>query len=307
MNKRKILLVEDSPTQAHRVIEIVRECGFTVDWRTNGLEALDYLDENIEKLPDLIITDIVMPKMSGYELCNMVRQLYPDIMIIVVTVKKTNEEIQKAFDAGALEFISKPVRKPELIMRIRNVLKIREADSAVKDAASELSKTNEMLERLTVIDRVTKLFSRKHMIRDLQHKIYDLKRYGFKFSAILFDIDNFKNINNRFGHKFGDEVLNEISQKVLRSTRKTDVLGRYENDTFILLLPNLKLKESLIVAEKLRDSVSAMRFHNNPDLKLTICCGVVESSSDYDINTFITELEITLLRAKDKGESRIEY
>ena len=307
MNKKKILLVEDSPTQAHRVKEIINECGFDVDWRDNGLKALNYLDENIEKLPDLIITDIVMPEMDGYKFCQTVRELYPDILVIVVTVKKTNEEIQKAFDAGALEFISKPVRKPELIMRIRNVLKIKEADSAVKDVASELSKTNDMLEKLTIIDRVTKLFSRKYMIRDLQHKIYDSKRYEFNFSAILFDIDDFKSVNNRFGHKFGDEVLNEISKKILYTTRKTDILGRYENDAFILLLPNVKLAGSLIVAEKLSTSVSAMRFHNKPDLRLTISCGVVESSSSYDINSFITELEKRLLMAKDKGRNRIEY
>ena len=307
MKKRKILLLEDSPTQALKTTEILLSMGFEVITKINGVEGLKYLEDNIENLPDLIITDIVMPEMDGYEFCRIAKQMYPDTFVIVITIKKSNDEIQKAFDAGAIEFIGKPLRKSELIMRVRNVLKIRDADNAIKDTTSVLAKTNETLEKLTVVDETTKLFSRKFLIKNLHHKIYDSKRYGFLFSAILFDIDDFKTVNNSFGHKFGDDILKKISKKILSGTRETDILGRFEDDTFLLILPNTKLNQSVVVAEKIRKNVFEVKIHNDPGLKLTLSCGIMEHNNEMDIKEFISKLEIMLQKAKDNGKDRTEY
>ena len=306
MKKWKILLVEDSPTQALEISEAIKSRGFEVVSKLNGVEALKYLKDNIENLPDLIITDIVMPEMNGYEFCRIAKETYPDTFVIVLTIKKTNTEIQKAFDAGAIEFIGKPLHKSELIMRIRNVLKIKETYAAIKNTTNDLAKTNDMLEKLTIVDEMTKLFSRRFLIKDLHHKIYDSKRYGFFFSAVMFNIDDFKAVNNNFGHKYGDEVLNKIAQKILFGTRETDILGRFEGDTFLLILPNTKLNKSVIVAEKVRENVSDVKFHNNPGFKLTLSCGAVEYKKEMDTKEFISKLEFMLRKAKKNGKDRVE-
>ncbi len=306
MKKLKILLVEDSPTQACEVTETIRSFGFDVVSKLNGIEALKYLNDNIEHLPDLIITDIVMPEMNGYEFCRIAKERFPNTFVIVLTIKKTNDEIQKAFDAGAIEFIAKPLRKSELIMRIKNVMKIKAADTAIKNTIADLAKTNDMLENLTVVDETTQLFSRRYMIKNLNNKIYDSKRYGFSFSAILFDIDDFKVINNEFGHKYGDEVLKKLSKRILFGTRETDILGRYEDDTFLLILPSTKLNQSIIVAEKVRKNVSNVKIHNKSGFNLTLSCGILEHNNEMDVEEFISEIEFKLQKAKDNGKNRIE-
>jgi two-component system, cell cycle response regulator len=306
MKKKKILLVEDSSTQAIVVSETLQSQGFEVVSKLNGIDALKYMKENIENLPDLIITDIVMPEMDGYEFCRIAQQTYPNTFVIVLTIKKTNSEIQKAFEVGATEFIAKPMHKSELIMRIRNVLKIKEANAAIKKTNADLAKTKDMLQKLTVVDETTKLFSRKYLLKNMQHKIYDSKRYGFPFSAIMLNIDDFKAINNNFGHKYGDEVLRKISARLLSGTRETDILGRFGDDTFLLLLPNTKLKESIIVAEKVRKTVSNIKFLQNPEFNMTVSCGVVEHNKEVDIKEFTSKLEFMLQKAKKNGKDRIE-
>jgi two-component system, cell cycle response regulator len=307
MKKKKILLVEDSPTQTAMISETLQAQGFEVVGKLNGIEALKYLKEHIENLPDLIITDVVMPEMNGYEFCRIAQQTYPNTFVIILTIKKTNTEIQKAFEVGATEFIAKPMHKSELIMRIRNVLRIKEANAAIKKTNADLAKTKDMLQKLTVVDETTKLFSRKYILKNVQHKIYDSKRYGFSFSAIMFNIDDFKAINNNFGHKYGNEVLRKISVSLLSGTRETDILGRFENDTFLLILPNTELDKGIIVAEKLRKSLSNVKFHNNPELTMTISSGVVEYAKEIDTKEFISKLELMLQKAKKNGKNRIEF
>jgi diguanylate cyclase (GGDEF)-like protein/PAS domain S-box-containing protein len=122
-NQIKILLVDDSPTQRMELRSILDHEAYRIETADNGLNALDYL-KNIPDLPDLILSDIFMPNMDGFELCTEVCKNYPSIPVIILTAYNDEKNLQKAFKSGAVDYIEKPFSKTEVLMRISNTLKL---------------------------------------------------------------------------------------------------------------------------------------------------------------------------------------
>ena len=307
MSENYILLVEDSATQAVRLMEMMRELGYAVIHKKNGKEALEYLEENKHgDMPELMISDISMPVMDGYELCKAVKYKYPDILFIMITGIDDEDAMDKAYQAGASDFVTKPIYKRELVGRINNLIYVKIAELQVKCLLDELKKKNDVLSKLSITDELTTLYNRRYIIEQLELRIQEAVRYDSSLSIIMIDIDDFKHINDTYGHTVGDEVLIETSLEMKNDLRGHDLLGRYGGEEFLAVLPNTDLDNAYITAQKVRTAVKSIHFKQLSETQITISCGIVEYKQNMKYKELIESADSCLYKAKQNGKDRVE-
>ena len=268
-NKFKILLVEDSRTQALRLQFILQAHGFESDVAINGREALEKLNE---KYYPIIITDWVMPVMDGEELCRTVRARPFDgyVFIFLVTSKDDPADIVAGLEAGADDYLTKPVSELELIARLSTAKRIIDLERSLK-------KRNEEVLHLSVTDALTHIHNRSYYNSHCPAYITRAQRSGQPISGVMCDIDHFKKVNDTYGHLAGDEVLKAFAA-ALKGVLRTDVdlLVRYGGEEFVVLLPETDADTAEVVAERMRDTIEALRVHyEGATLKVTSSFGVV--------------------------------
>ena len=306
MSASNILIVEDSATQRLMLLNTLEEKDYNVKIAKDGLEALNYL-ELCKKLPDLIISDIIMPNVDGYELCSTIKQLYKEVFIILLTGNSDEEALQKSFDAGAVDFLEKPFNKTELLLRVKNVLRIKKAEDLLKKAMDQLEENNTILKKQSITDELTGLVNRRYLIKNLKNKMYIAERYSTPLSIILFDIDYFKKINDTYGHLVGDEVLVQVALMFKNQMRKTDIIGRFGGEEFLLILPNTTLENGIKVAQNLNNQIKKLKFKNMPDYIVTLSGGICEFNNEIRCEDLLSRVDDLLYVAKNNGRDRIEF
>ena len=308
MDDNYILLVEDSETQAVRLMEMLKEIGYGVIHKSNGKDALDFLDNQTnEMLPDLILSDISMPVMDGYELCKTVKNKYPDMIFIMITSTDDEDAMNKAYQAGASDFVTKPISKKELLVRINNLIYVKIAELQVKCLLDELKKKNDVLSKLSITDELTSQYNRRYIIEQLDLRIKESIRYENPLSIIMIDIDHFKYVNDTCGHAVGDEILIEISLNIKNNIRECDLFGRYGGEEFLVILPNTDLKAANSVAQKVNKTVKSLCFNQLPDKCVTISCGVAEFKKNMKYKELIEAADKCLYKAKLNGRDKVEF
>ncbi len=306
MSTSNILIVEDSITQRLMLQNTLEGKDYNVEVAKDGLEALNYL-KNCNKLPDLIISDIIMPNVDGYELCLKIKQLYHEIFIILLTGNSDEEALQKSFHSGAVDFLEKPFNKTELLLRVKNVLRIKKAEDLLKNAMEELEKKNKTLKKQSITDELTGLVNRRHLIQKLNDEMYGAERYSTPLSIILLDIDYFKKINDSYGHLVGDEVLARVALMFKEHLRQTDVIGRYGGEEFLIILTNTPLENGVKVAKNFNSYIKKLKFRNMPDNIVTLSGGVCEFNNEIRCEDFLSRVDDLLYVAKNNGRDRIEF
>jgi two-component system, cell cycle response regulator len=307
MAPSNILIVEDSETQKIMLQTTLEKAGYTVAVSKDGLEALDYLNNDDFPLPELIISDILMPNMNGLTLCSKIRESFSEVFTILLTASVKEDALKKSFDSGAVDFLEKPFNKTELLLRVKNVLRIKKAEKALKKAMSQLTEKNQILKKLSTTDELTRLSNRRQLIKQLKEKIYDASRYSTPLSVILFDIDHFKKINDTYGHLSGDEVLKKVAEVFLNSLRSSDIAGRYGGEEFLLILPNTALEKGINVANTFNEKIKELTFESIPNAKVTISGGICEYSNEIKYEHLLSRVDDLLYIAKDNGRDRVEY
>ncbi len=307
MSQPHILIVEDSLTQKIILKAALENEGFPVAVAEDGAEAMEYIKNDDFPMPDLIISDIVMPNMDGYELCKTVRESYSSIFSILLTSNHDETALRKSFQAGAIDFLEKPFNNTELLLRVNNVLRIQKAENALKEAMGQLAQYNESLKTLSITDELTGLSNRRNLINLLKNKMNDAERYTTPLSIILFDIDHFKKINDNYGHLVGDEVLKKISSIFSNNIRKTDIAGRYGGEEFLIILPNTPLEAGINIGRKINKLIKDLTFKSMPDKQVTISGGVCGYKNETKCEDFLVRVDDLLYAAKDNGRDRIEF
>ncbi len=303
--KSRILIVDDNEINLLVAKKLLCEYNYYIETVKSGEEAL----EIVKKIDfDLIIMDIVMPGMDGYETCFKIKLNNPSALVIMLTSLTNDEALHKSFASGAVDFIKKPIHKMELYVRVKNALRIRNAEKSLQEALQTLKKKNKQLEVLADTDGLTGLFNHRYLISALSNNINLTKRYKTSLSIIMFDIDHFKHINDLHGHIIGDKVLKLIAETFNEYTRNVDIIGRYGGEEFLIILPNTNLTGCIRVAELLRTQVQKIKFSElDTNFPITISGGVCEYSSKYNLSSFISQADKLLYKAKEKGRNRVEY
>jgi two-component system cell cycle response regulator len=297
----KILVCDDSPADRKLVRTylqqitgreiVLLEAGHT--WEIQ--KALD------KGRIDLVLMDNQMPEKSGMEWLAEIskRQLAP---VVMLTGSGTDQIAVQALQEGPMGYLPKSNLSQE---KLSNII-----DTAL-DKWTRLQQAradNEKLEKLATVDSLTGLYNRRAVLSRLRELISLANRYKEDFSLIMLDIDHFKNVNDRYGHLAGDEVLEEIATLVRRKVRDTDIVGRYGGDEFIIILPKTALASSWVVAERLRSTVEKAEMKDSAGsvFCVTVSQGLAGWERGEDATSLISRADEALYKAKAKGRNRVQ-
>ena len=293
---KKILVVDDEPVNIQVLLNHLAVKQYKADYASNGIDAIKMLETGDY---DLVLLDIMMPRMSGYEVCRKLRKKYTsyELPIIFLTAKNQSADIVAAFDAGANDYLIKPLGKTELFARIDTQLSLKHA---VSDALTNAELAN--------TDHLTGLYNRRFLTNAGKREFENAKRFSRELSVILLDIDNFKLINDTYGHDTGDNAIKQLSSIIMKNIRVVDIPIRYGGDEFILILPGTPIEGALFVAEKIRTLVeeSMIWMEKHGKLNFTVSLGL--SSYRNSTNSFdeiLKEVDDMMYISKNKGRNRV--
>ncbi len=291
----RILIVDDEPSNLEILTEALED-DYDIMCATSGHDALEAARE---ELPDLILLDVMMPEMDGYQVCSALKAdpVTASIPVIFLTGLTGIIEEAKGLEIGAADYISKPISIPIVRLRIGNHMKLTRALAE--------------LEKLATTDGLTKLANRRHMDLRLKVECSGKRKSNGILSVILLDIDHFKVLNDTYGHQEGDDCLKRVSKAIISNVnRKMDLVARYGGEEFFCILPSTIYVDAMNLAEKIRLSIENLKIpnKNSPvDDFLTISLGVVTILPDKEIapKLILGNADKNLYRAKESGRNRI--
>lgn len=304
--KGKILVVDDIPVNIQLMQKYLSPVGYDILFARNGEEALIQVENGN---PDLVLLDVMMPKMDGFETCRILKSNDKTkyIPIIMVTALNEIEDKVKGIEAGADDFITKPFNKLELLARTKSLLRIKRLHDQLQEKVFQLEQAKERLRELAVKDGLTGLYNHRYFKRFLTQEIMRANRHKSQVSLIMMDIDHFKNYNDTHGHLAGDEVLRIVAKLMTENIRSIDVAARYGGEEFVIVLPQTNKNAAKIVAEKLRTLVGNQKFQNEdtqPNGKITISMGVATFPDNAtDLEELIHQADQRLYHAKSLGRN----
>ncbi len=288
--KFTILVVDDNPDKLDLLEAALKLAGYRVTTATDGDEALAAI-ESFQ--PDLVITDVMMPRMNGYELAQKIRAnpLTKFIPVIMQTAAgRRVEDLRRASEVGALGYITDPTDLDLLLARARTLLEFK----AYLDVCEEAAFT----------DHLTGLANRRRFERQLEREVNRTLRLGHPFSLLMIDIDHFKNLNDTCGHNVGDEAIRGIGRVLREGTRGIDLAARIGGEEFSVLLVETELSRGVEVAERLRSAIKTMRIPRAG--QITASFGVAECPTSAQTSIEILKAADDLLyQAKGNGRDRV--
>ncbi len=291
-NRVHILVVDDEQSIRETVEEAIQHAGYACWTAASGEEALGFLEENHV---DVVICDIRMPGLNGFELTEIVKKKY-DTDVIMITGYGKEFQYEEAIEKGASEFILKPIRFQELVARLKRVLRERAL-------IAQRRQMEKQLRELTITDDLTKLYNMRHFYTQLQLEMDRALRYKSSLSLLLLDVDRFKEYNDTHGHLEGDKILIKLGEVIRECLRKSDTAYRYGGDEFMVLLPETRVHEASKVAERIRALFLAACSYQVPDdtIDTTLSVGVVEYHQDEDLSEFVKRADQAMYKAKKQG------
>ncbi|MDZ7372605.1 MAG: diguanylate cyclase [candidate division KSB1 bacterium] len=304
--KFRVLVVDDVPVNVQLLRTHLEAAGYEVLEAGDGLQALDVVRR---ESPDLVLLDVMMPNMNGFEVCEQIKSDPATQFIPVVMVTALNEATDRirGIEAGADDFISKPFNKHELLARVRSLLRMKKLHDELEEKLRELEEARERLQELAVTDGLTGLYNYRYFRERLQSEVDRAERYQLDLSLVMIDLDYFKHYNDCNGHPAGDEVLRTLGELLRGNVRRPDVAARYGGEEFALILVETSGPNAVVVAEKLRRLVEEYPFpfrERQPGARLTISAGVAAYPEDgTTVETLIAAADAYLYQAKQRGRN----
>jgi two-component system cell cycle response regulator len=274
-----------------------------------GIEAVTFTDPTdalarcTEHAPDLVLLDYHMPQMNGVEFLGKFRAIahLKDIPIVMITGEENKDALYKALEAGANDFLRKPVDDIELVTRARNLLELRAKQI-------DLAAANQQLYFLATTDQLTNLKNRRYFIEQLELEVERSCRYARQCAVAILDADKFKSINDTYGHDIGDKVLQALSQMLLDELRNVDLVGRIGGEEFAILFPETGKEAALDVCQRLLVRIRGARVTAEAkEINFTVSMGISEVVLAGDeADAVLKRADQALYRAKQGGRDRCE-
>lgn len=309
-----ILVVDDEKSVRTVLCEVLQEDGFAVTEAANAEQALEIMQTARFAL---VITDIVMPGMTGIELLEKIKQLYPETQVIIMTSHASLETAITALRYGAYDYFFKPFEDLELVSAataraIEKVRLVEENKKLIEELNTQnkkLAKVNRILKNLACRDGLTGIFNHRYFQDSLSAEINRSVRPAGIFSLLFLDVDHFKHYNDINGHQKGDKLLRSLALILAKSIRKSDILARYGGEEFVIILPETSKTNALKFGEKLRRCVEKYPFPGKeaqPGNNLTISIGISAFPEDgTDRYSLIKHADQALYQAKNSGRNMV--
>jgi len=292
--KGKVLIVDDEKINCSVLISLLD--GYSTVVALNGEQAMQRALS--DQPPDLILLDVIMPELDGYEVCRLLKknEKTKNIPIIFITVKATEAEETKGLNLGAVDYISKPFSPAIVLARVSNHM--------------ELKRQRDLLEHLHITDPLTGIANRRRFDISLEHEWQRAIRMKGYISVIMIDIDYFKQFNDTYGHMVGDECLKKVAQALDKvCEREIDLVARYGGEEFVAVLPGTNIEGASIVAQAMKDCIIALEIpHQGSTIGdcLSISLGV-SSNSCIGIEApqaLLKKADEALYKAKTNGRNQ---
>ncbi len=297
----KILIIDDSRLIAHVAKTILTKGGHEIFLAQDGLAGLEAAKS---EQPDIILLDLIMPVMDGYQVCEQlkVEESTKEIPIIMLTSKAEPADKVKGLQMGALDYVTKPFDEGELVARVNIQLQLKELYEALQEK-------NRQLQEMANRDGLTGLFNHRYFHEQLSKDFLRARRYHEVLSCVLLDIDHFKKFNDTYGHQTGDIVLSTLGRIIEDSVRDSDLAARYGGEEFALVLYHTDGPAALHVAERLRQAVEGCEVDaEGKVLNIAISLGVATFPHEqiHDSKELIECADKALYQAKENGRNRVE-
>jgi two-component system, cell cycle response regulator len=323
-DKSLILIVDDNPQNLQIIGEKIEQSGYDTAIAINGNQAYDFALVN---QPDLVLLDIMMPMVDGFDVCRFFKNnpATRDIPIIFLTARTNYDDISRAFELGAVDYVTKPFNILELNARIKTHLDLNKSREKLAEFNKELKKTNmelthankiisekniqlsdtmKQLEIAARTDPLTELLNRRRIIELIEIEAIRYARSKKIFTIAIGDIDLFKNINDNYGHDGGDFVLKTVADTITAMIRKQDSASRWGGEEFLILLPETDIKGAKNLTEKVMGKIAACEFASiNINLNVTMTFGIAEYDAGASIDSTIKKADIALYEGKNKGRN----
>lgn len=297
-----VLIVDDDCLVLERLQELVTAAGYIVRTAANGSAAL----KSLEISPaSIVITDLNMPGMDGLELCRNIRErTWPGyIYVVLLTVRDQEKDILAGLDAGADDYVSKRTSAAQFTARLRTAKRVLALEYSLKNALDKKR-------LLAMSDALTGVYNRRYFVRHLSRELKRAQRFGGHVTLLLLDIDQFKSVNDTYGHAIGDGVLRGVSSQIEKCFRRaTDWCARLGGDEFAVVLEGTRLADGRICAEKLRSEIAAGRFDTPAGpICVTISVGVsglegIENRNLATVESLLEHADANLYASKANGRN----
>lgn len=290
----KVLIVEDDPISRRLLENIMPKWGYNVVFAKDGKEAWDLVND--PDAPNLIISDWMMPKMDGLELCRKIRLMKRSgyIYFIILTSKGSKEDVVKGLDAGADDFLVKPFDYEELKYRIKIGKRIIDLEQRITTLANT--------------DSLTNVLNRRAFMERMEQEIQRAFREKSNLSFLITDIDHFKKVNDKYGHQAGDVVLKMVADQFKLFSRPYDFVGRYGGEEFVVGIPGADSMHVKGIAERMRKRLEQMDMllpNGSGSIRITASFGVacLRLNSGENLDSLIRRADEALYKAKDGGRN----
>jgi diguanylate cyclase (GGDEF)-like protein len=294
----RVLVVDDEPMIRQLLTDVLSDAGYTIETVANGEEAVIKLRD---VRYDFVITDLMMPGMSGIQVLETVKQLDPETEVIVMTGYASLNTAIECMKLGAADYLNKPINIDEIrIILTRMIEKKRLQQKAREvDFYKELSRT----------DGLTQLYNHKFFHQLLATEIARARRYGGEISLLMVDVDHFKTYNDSNGHPMGDAALQKVAWILSETSRDVDSVARYGGEEFAIIAPETPKRGAMELAERLRKKVENADFENShvmPGGKFTVSIGVAAYPEDASTKSeLIEKADQSLYQAKASGRNAV--
>jgi two-component system, cell cycle response regulator len=298
-----ILLAEDDPVTRMLMTRFLKNAGYEVDAVADGSEALDKMTK---RYYPMLVTDWEMPQMDGIALCKAVRNMQLDgyVYALLLTARDAKEHIIAGLEAGADDYLVKPVHEPELIARLNAGRRILALEHSLRVA-------NQRNRILSITDALTGAYNRRYLMEQLPREVERCRRYAYPLSVLMCDLDHFKEVNDQHGHAAGDDVLQQFAARAQKSIRSnSDWIARYGGEEFLIVLPETSYSDGLFVADKIRNVIAAGPFSTRVgDTPVTASFGVASTGPNgpdlsLKVETLIRTADECLYKSKLSGRNR---
>ena len=306
----RILVADDEPVSRLVVQTALQRLGHECETATDGVEAWRAFQANRH---EVVISDWVMPRLTGLELCRNIRAFAPGgyTYIIMVTGLAAPHQVIEGMQAGADDYLVKPLDPEDLEMRLIAAARVTSLHRQLAQQRTELEGLNQELTAISLRDSLTGLGNRMAIDEDLDQLEARVIRYGHRYCLALLDVDHFKSYNDTYGHQAGDRALQAVAARLKREAREGDAVYRYGGEEFLCIFPEQFLATAAVAAERIRRGLehSAIPHAATPVGVLTLSAGLamLDPVRGSSVGEVLKEADEALYRAKQLGRNRVEY
>jgi diguanylate cyclase (GGDEF)-like protein len=293
VSKETVLVIDDSPLICKIVEDILRMDCLDIVKAHTGEDGLSLANDLV---PNLILLDLILPKTNGFEICKQLKSspITANIPIMFITAKQDSDIIIQCFECGGVDYIAKPFVPMELKARVMVHLENQRAKNELNMVIKEMTK-------MVNHDYLTKIYSRRYFTNKLKMQI---DKSTDNMVIALGDIDNFKKVNDTYGHSMGDQVLNSVASIMNGVCRANDIVARWGGEEFIIFFPNVTVDTAKLFIETIREKIAQKQMEYKENyFSVTITFGLVQISPDLTMEKNISFADAALYQGKESGKN----